>query len=155
MQNYYIFFGPIFLFIFSILIFFCSSLFSKKSKYFTKKRCPMGSKAYGAQCHDINECLEQTLPCLNGGICKNFEDDRMFMCQCPRNYSGHICELEVQPAGILTTSTDFIIALVICILVLLSKSSHVTKPKKTKLLKKIGYQADLQKIIKGHYKFFK
>lgn len=87
---------------------------------FYSLRCPMGSRAYGAECHDINECLEQ-FPCLNGGSCKNFEDDRMFMCQCPRNYSGIVCELEVLPAGILTTSTDFIIALLICILVLLSK----------------------------------
>lgn len=98
---------------------FSFRLFSSSNIHFMF-RCPMGSRAYGAECHDINECLEQ-FPCLNGGICKNFEDDRMFMCQCPRNYSGTICESEMLPAGILTTSTDFIIALIICILVLLSK----------------------------------
>lgn len=81
----------------------------------------MGSRAHGGDCFDINECLEG-FPCLNGGTCKNLEDERMFMCSCPRNYSGMVCELEVMPAGILTTSTDFIIALVVCILVLLSKS---------------------------------
>lgn len=82
----------------------------------------MGSRAFGVECQDINECVEQfPTPCLNGGKCRNFEDERMFMCHCPRNYSGMICDLEVLPAGILTTSTDFIIALVVCILVLLSK----------------------------------
>ena len=70
---------------------------------------------------DIDECLE-VRPCLNGGVCINLLGNEMYLCACHDKYSGKDCELEVQPSGIITTSTDFIIALIVCILVMLSKS---------------------------------
>jgi hypothetical protein len=76
--------------------------------------------AYGTECHDIDECLE-TRPCLNGGTCLNLLNQEMYRCICPYEFSGKDCDLTVLPSGIITTSTDFIIALIVCILVMLSK----------------------------------
>ncbi|CAG7819551.1 unnamed protein product [Allacma fusca] len=81
-------------------------------------RCREGKRAFGSTCEDINECIE-VKPCVNGGTCINHEDDRRYTCLCPNEFSGQDCELIVLPSGIITTSTDFIIALIVCILVLL------------------------------------
>lgn len=98
--------------IFVCFTFFVPSLF----------RCPEGKRGYGSECRDINECIEEK-PCENGGTCINFEDERSYVCMCPSSFTGRNCEATALPSGIITTSADFVIALLVCILILLGKFS--------------------------------
>lgn len=71
-------------------------------------------------CVDKNECLDN--PCLNGGICSNREVPYRFYCECPPGYWGQTCEL-YQEGQILTLSMGALAAILVCLLIILSKLS--------------------------------
>ena len=66
-------------------------------------------------CVNINECLGN--PCVNGEC---IDRDRGFECHCFAGYSGIHCK-EKQEAYTAYVSHGFIIAIVICVLVVLCK----------------------------------
>ncbi|KAE8746236.1 hypothetical protein FOCC_FOCC007108 [Frankliniella occidentalis] len=80
--------------------------------------CPAGFRVQGHQCVNENEC-EEWKPCMNGGTCIDYDDDRRYECLCSRGFTGLDCELELLESGIITPSTDFIIAIFVCAVLLL------------------------------------
>lgn len=70
-------------------------------------------------CINENECM--WLPCINGGICKDFEPPLRYKCLCPDDYTGIHCELELARSGAIMPSRDFILAVIVCLLLLLGK----------------------------------
>ncbi|KYB27321.1 Neural-cadherin-like Protein [Tribolium castaneum] len=68
-------------------------------------------------CVNENECL--WLPCINGGLCKDYEPPKRYECSCPSGYTGGHCELELAPSGAIMPSKDFIVAVIVCLLALL------------------------------------
>jgi len=88
-----------------------------------KNSCPFGSRLLGSSCVDLDECEDNPPhgPCLNRGLCENHEDERMFECHCQPGFSGPICEFDFVPSGIISASSGFIIALLFCLFLMLSK----------------------------------
>lgn len=82
--------------------------------------CPLGFKPRGVDCENEDEC--QMNPCLNGGVCKDYSDSRRYACRCPPSHTGMHCELELQQSAVIA-STDFIIAVIFCVFLLLGKYS--------------------------------
>lgn len=64
------------------------------------------------------------LPCINGGICKDYEPPLRYQCLCPEDYTGIHCELELARSGAIMPSRDFILAVIVCLLLLLGKSKY-------------------------------
>lgn len=81
--------------------------------------CPAGFKMSGTQCLNENECLWR--PCQNGGVCTDLNPPQKYECDCPFGYTGMNCELELLASGVLTPSRDFIITIIICASMLISK----------------------------------
>ncbi|XP_064079326.1 neural-cadherin-like isoform X1 [Macrobrachium nipponense] len=80
--------------------------------------CPEGSILHHDDCLNINEC-ELWQPCHQGGICRDLEPDMGgYACDCVGSYSGKNCDLLLEET-VLKPSTDFVVAIVICLLVLL------------------------------------
>nr|XP_018903845.1 PREDICTED: neural-cadherin isoform X4 [Bemisia tabaci] len=79
--------------------------------------CPTGFKVVNQECANENEC--EYSPCLNGGACRDYADERLYACYCTPGFTGQHCELELRESGIITPSTDFIVAILICTLLLL------------------------------------
>ncbi|XP_059351786.1 neural-cadherin-like [Daphnia carinata] len=80
--------------------------------------CPTGQTKYGSSCRDVDECAWR--PCRRfGSTCVNYEDERGYECICPLGYMGKHCDLEVITSATITTSTDFIIAIIACLATLL------------------------------------
>lgn len=92
-----------------------------KSNYAHHKifSCPAGFKMSGTQCLNENECLWR--PCQNGGVCTDLNPPQKYECDCPFGYTGMNCELELLASGVLTPSRDFIITIIICASMLISK----------------------------------
>lgn len=70
-------------------------------------------------CVDRDECKEDQ-PCLNGGICSNREVPHRYYCECPPGYWGQDCQLHHE-GQILTLSMGALAAILICLLIILSK----------------------------------
>ena len=80
--------------------------------------CPAGQSKYGSSCRDVDECAWR--PCRRyGSTCVNYQDERGYECICPLGYMGKHCDLEVITSATITTSTDFIIAIIACLATLL------------------------------------
>lgn len=81
--------------------------------------CPQGFRLAEGTCVNENECM--WLPCINGGYCRDYDPPRRYECICPLGYTGGHCELELQAAGTIMPSKDFIIAIIVCLFLLLGK----------------------------------
>ena len=79
----------------------------------------------GKGCIDKNECLEG--PCLNGGTCINQDPRLRYRCVCPEGYWGENCEL-VQEGQTLKLSMGALAAILVCLLIILSKSYQTSSP---------------------------
>lgn len=73
----------------------------------------------GKGCTDKNECLEG--PCVNGGTCINEDPHLRYRCVCPEGFWGENCEL-VQEGQTLKLSMGALAAILVCLLIILSKS---------------------------------
>lgn len=73
-------------------------------------------------CTDKNECLDS--PCLNGGTCINQDPRLRYRCACPEGFWGENCEL-VQEGQTLKLSMGALAAILVCLLIILSKSALV------------------------------
>lgn len=86
--------------------------------------CPEGSVLRSNSCVNINECL-QWQPCHNGGKCRDLQpEDGGYICDCLDGFHGPDCAIILEET-ILKPSTDFVVAIIVCIIVLLSKFSLV------------------------------
>lgn len=73
----------------------------------------------GYTCVDIDEC-ELWQPCFNG-VCINLEPEMGgYECQCVDDYHGTDCNMFLEET-VLKPSTDFVVAIVCCIILLLCK----------------------------------
>jgi hypothetical protein len=72
----------------------------------------------GKGCEDRNECLDN--PCINGGTCINRDTNERYTCICPGGFSGSNCEL-MQEEQILRLSMGALAAILVCLLIILSK----------------------------------
>ena len=79
-------------------------------------RCPLGQKLTGVgTCIDINECAAR--PCIHGD-CVDLVND--FNCNCHDGWEGKVCNSQKLVAAAVL-STGAILAIVICLIILLSK----------------------------------
>lgn len=86
--------------------------------------CPKGQSKYGSSCRDVDECALWH-PCRrHGSTCVNYADERGYECICPLGYMGQHCDLEVHTSATITTSTDFIIAVIACLATLLRNAQN-------------------------------
>ena len=72
----------------------------------------------GKGCEDRNECLDN--PCLNGGSCMNRDKNERYKCVCASGFAGANCEL-MQEEQILRLSMGALAAILVCLLIILSK----------------------------------
>lgn len=87
--------------------------------------CPEGSVLRSNSCVNFNECM-QWQPCHNGGKCRDLQpEDGGYICDCLDGFHGPDCAIVLEET-ILKPSTDFVVAIIVCIIVLLSKFSLVT-----------------------------
>jgi EGF-like domain len=77
----------------------------------------------GKGCEDRNECLDN--PCINGGTCINRDTNERYTCICPSGFSGSNCEL-MQEEQILRLSMGALAAILVCLLIILSKKLKTT-----------------------------
>ena len=84
--------------------------------YHFSPRCPLGQKLTGVgTCIDINECAAR--PCIHGD-CVDLVND--FNCNCHDGWEGKVCNSQKLVAAAVL-STGAILAIVICLIILLSK----------------------------------
>lgn len=89
--------------------------------YYSFNSCPEGSipNLSASTCVNIDEC-ELWQPCFNG-VCVDLEpEEGGYKCHCVDGYHGTDCNI-FREETVLQPSTDFVIAIVLCILVLLCK----------------------------------
>ena len=82
-------------------------------------RCKEGEEKVGNDCNTIDECLSN--PCKNGGKCVDHMN--RFTCVCTPGWKGTFCEIEQRPVRKppLKFSVGAIIAILVCLLLILSK----------------------------------
>ena len=82
-------------------------------------RCKEGEEKVGNDCNTINECLSN--PCKNGARC--LDQMNRFTCVCTAGWKGTFCEIEQRPVRKppLKFSVGAIIAILVCLLLILSK----------------------------------
>ena len=79
--------------------------------------CPKGQSKYGSSCRDVDECVWR--PCRYGSTCVNYGDEREYECICPLGFMGKHCDMEAITSATITTSNEFIIAVIACLAALL------------------------------------
>ena len=84
-------------------------------------RCPAGTYVDGYNCFPVDYCGRDN-PCFSGSTCITQPFPTNFTCLCPSGWAGTLCNIlkAVDPAQGGITS-GFIIILVVCIFILLSK----------------------------------
>ena len=88
-------------------------------------RCPPGTYASGVNCRPINYC-ERDKPCFVGSECRNERFPQNFTCVCPAGWTGRLCNiLSASVPAQAGLTTGFIVIIIICIFVVLSKSRFV------------------------------
>lgn len=93
--------------------------------HYSFNSCPEGSipNLSASTCVNIDEC-ELWQPCFNG-VCVDLEPEMGgYECHCVDGYHGTDCNIFLEET-VLQPSTDFVIAIVLCILVLLCKLKKI------------------------------
>jgi hypothetical protein len=80
------------------IICFCRLSFS----FFSLSYCLCTSGYTGLDCRIIDSCAYN--PCSNNGICHQLSSKGDFSCQCLPNYSGSLCELQINICQLNTSS---------------------------------------------------
>lgn len=85
-------------------------------------RCPPGYKSVQRKCVNENEC--EWYPCINGGVCRDYEPPLRYECVCPKDFTGGHCELARSE---LRASRAFVIVVIVCLIILLGEYRRTLK----------------------------
>ncbi|XP_074513277.1 coagulation factor IX-like [Sebastes fasciatus] len=67
-------------------------------------KCTVKGYNYKTHVHysrSVSACRDVSIPCENGGTCKQLLDTNEHLCECPYGYSGDRCEVAMEPKDVL------------------------------------------------------